>query len=207
MFVVNTAEIRWFYKGDMPVSFKKWFSCLDGYFEDQEERIDHYFCMPDQSKLGIKLREGRFEIKKLIFNEGILSSKSAEGIVDAWKKWSFKADEQEGLSTFKDEPEHWIDIRKKRLLQKYVPDAIETWVPAKKGPYPSEGMNVELCNVVFSGIHYWTFGMESYGPESRTVNLLRSGFRKIFFDPPPLPLALEQSLSYPEWLCVLPHQK
>jgi hypothetical protein len=207
MFSIDTAEIRWFYKGEIPVQFKDWFVALSGRLEDQDERTDQYFCMPDHSKLGIKLREGRFEIKKLISNVGILGSKSAEGIADTWKKWSFKADEQEGMSALVNEPEHWIGIHKKRSLQKYIPDTTETLAPAKEGPFSMEGFHVELCSVKFNGKHYWTFGMESFGPESRIVALLQSGFKQIFQSTPPTPLKLEQSLSYPEWLCVLPHQK
>ncbi|MCB0824286.1 MAG: hypothetical protein KDC09_16435, partial [Bacteroidales bacterium] len=65
MYVVTTAEIRWFYKGEIPADFLKWFGGFNGLFEEQAVRTDLYLKMNENTNYGIKLREGKFEVKKI----------------------------------------------------------------------------------------------------------------------------------------------
>ncbi len=200
MFAVNTAEVRWFNKGDIPEQFLAWFKGLEGIYEDQAVRSDFYLKMTEESNLGIKIREGRFEIKRLTSNLGILSSKGAEGIADTWRKWSLKADDKEEIDIIAEDTGQWIEIEKKRMMQKFRTDESGRLIPQVVSFLPSSGIGVELSRVFFRSQKYWTFGMEAFGMENEIFDLLKRCFNHCFSKKPPTALTLDHSFSYPEWL-------
>lgn len=200
MFSVDTAEIRWFSKGEVLPDFSKWFKDIEGSFEEQSERTDIYLRITDESNLGIKLREGRFEVKRLLQTQGILSCKGAEGIANTWRKWSIKADESEDVASFTFEEDHWIKIKKKRLLQRFITNNSRVLIPQSPGPFPLNGIAAELSQVMYNDQKYWTFGIEAFGSHDQILNQLRICFDEIFQKLPPTTILLDHSLSYPEWL-------
>lgn len=58
-----TAEVRWFHRGKVPLDVMAWFLRLHGEPEEPGHRVDYYLRLSDADALGIKLRDGRIEIK------------------------------------------------------------------------------------------------------------------------------------------------
>ncbi len=58
-------ELRWFYPGKLPENIQLWFqqNCLIDPLKSPEEREDVYLYSPGCDYLGIKLRQGRLEVK------------------------------------------------------------------------------------------------------------------------------------------------
>lgn len=206
MYTVDTAEIRWFYKGEIPTDFISWFKSFEGLYDEQSARTDLYLKMNDDSNYGIKLREGRFEIKKLITNRGILSAKQVEGIADTWRKWSMKADEQEHIDFIIKDTAHWVAIEKERSMQRFAVDESNKLLPQTAGIFPPAGIGVELSRVTFKTEKYWTFGMEAFGDPNQIFSLLQLCFKHFFHKKPPTSLSLDHAYSYPEWLRFLANQ-
>lgn len=207
MYVVTTAEIRWFYKGEIPADFLKWFGGFNGLFEEQGVRTDLYLKMNENTNYGIKLREGKFEVKKITANKGILSANHVEGIADTWIKWSLKADEQEEIDMAFRDSAHWIEVEKKRMMQKFIPDDKGHLIPHPTEFFPPKGISVELSRIFHNKEKFWTFGMEAFGHDNEIVDLLQSCFRHFFAKRPPTALSLDHSFSYPEWLRYLSNQE
>ncbi|MFN2285080.1 MAG: hypothetical protein ACK2UQ_11710, partial [Anaerolineae bacterium] len=59
-----TVETRWFYPGIIPSDVLAWYHYGERAPEAQPTRIDYYLRLSDHGDLGIKLREGRIEIKQ-----------------------------------------------------------------------------------------------------------------------------------------------
>jgi len=58
-----TAELRWFYRGTMERNSPSGSSKVNLHLAPPEEREDLYLYSPECEYLGIKLRQGRLEIK------------------------------------------------------------------------------------------------------------------------------------------------
>ncbi len=211
--IIQTAEIRWFFEGDIPEEISEWIIGLDGLFEEQEPRTDHYLHLKNTASLGIKIREGRFEIKERQSTEGeVLANNNIEGIAESWTKWSFESVENKYPlnETIKG---NWIEVIKARKLQKFIFD--------KKGKisggfdnYQSDGCNVELTKVHTkkhkssndskssdeSKVTWWTLGLETYGTSESQSENLQTAFDHIFQSKFPGTLSKENSWSFPQWL-------
>ena len=62
-----TIEVKWFFRGAVPSGIWEWI-CLHGHdWEKQPPRIDNYLQITEGDSLGVKLREGRIEIKQLLW--------------------------------------------------------------------------------------------------------------------------------------------
>jgi len=117
MFTVTTAEIRWFVKGDIPKTVHSWFKKHTGIYEEQPERTDVYLDIKDSGNLGIKFREGRFEVKQLINELDILTlPPQVTGKAELWKKWSFNSAESE-LPHADIKKGEWIEVTKTRQFE------------------------------------------------------------------------------------------
>lgn len=206
MFSVTTSEIRWFMKGEIPVSIKNWFDNLKGFYENQSERTDIYLQSKNPNVPGIKFREGRFEVKQKIENLGVLENASEiSGNAELWKKWSFESKEseiQQGL-----ENEEWIKVAKARSLQKYIFDQ-NGKISGGFDNYKSDGCNLELTKVFIHSSNaleknWWTLGLETYGSTEFLYTNLQKAFEHIFVAGFPISLQNQHSFSYPEWLSIL----
>jgi hypothetical protein len=198
----HTAEVRWFLCEEPELTDRLW----DWFTEEKNlpprERTDSYLLFPGCESIGVKLREGRFEIKALRgASETVRYGPDVTGRADTWVKWSHT---QEGVDSWikalGEEPEGWIQVKKKRWLRKF---SLDTGKPeeAKPSEWPDEGCNVELTSVQAGGSNWWTIGFEAFG----TANTLRRNLHVVaehFFlkNTPPIPLYATNSCSYPVWL-------
>src|SRR2546427_265985 len=85
----TTAEVRWFFEGPVPDEIEQWF-CRSNLALKAAPREDHYLLFPAVLGLGLKLREGRLEVKTLIKTLGVRSfTADVAGTVEVWKKEAY----------------------------------------------------------------------------------------------------------------------
>jgi len=193
----STVEMRWFLPGPVPLSVLDWFGSLGPGLAAPAPRTDRYLLLPGRDDLGIKLREGRLEIKGRTAELGIhrLGSR-AIGEVETWCKWSLASEEV---------PEAWC---KWSLASEEVPEALRVLdanpalgVPVHKDRALRmlEGCQVEVTALEAPFGVWWTLGLEALtGPEPALAPLVSVG-EHVLGDFPDR-LGERDSRSYPGWL-------
>ena len=112
----KSVETRWFLPGTAPPEVVLWFQ--DGMAMAQPPRVDTYLHTPKSHDLGIKMREGRIEIKQRYDVHGQHTfHPNVSGIVESWGKWSFTVDSQDpAVDTLSGS---WIPVTKERMIRRY----------------------------------------------------------------------------------------
>ncbi|HOU12889.1 MAG TPA: hypothetical protein PKZ84_07205 [Anaerolineae bacterium] len=192
-----TLETRWFYPGPIPQDVLAWYHYGERAPEAQPTRIDYYLRLTDHDDLGIKLREGRIEIKQRAQQYGVEDLHArVHGLVEGWRKWSFGiSDIGNGLGDAA-----WIAVRKARRLRRYlVTDTREISAIAGAAIAP-QGCNIELAEIIFHSEPWWSLAFETFGPEvtlhATFTRVVRHALRG---DAVP-PLDAEHSYGYAHWM-------
>ena len=91
--MLSSTELRWFYPDKLPEAISAWFGAkyLGTALEPPEKREDIYlYIAADCDYMGIKLRQGRLEIKWRKAELGIVNIvKGVEGNLESWNKWLY----------------------------------------------------------------------------------------------------------------------
>jgi hypothetical protein len=197
--MLPSVEARWFIAGLLPEKLRTWFVQGMIVAADPKIRTDHYLFLPGVASIGMKLREGKFEVKRRDADFGLVPIGSrATGRLALWRKWSFTIAGKDG----EEAPDgHWFSIEKKRLLRKYI---------LKNGGFTSVdpattfsefGCTVELTTLKIRHVDWWSFGFEAFGPDE---NRLRETLEQVTtscvdgLDDPGL--SADNSFDYPEWI-------
>ncbi len=195
-----TDEVRWFFKGEIPPPVTAWFEAQVCTLPAQPPRIDYYLRLRDDDSLGIKLREGRIEVKQ---REGagelIHLGEQAAGWVESWRKWSFSLAEAETAVT---ETAHWLGVWKRRRWCLFDVRENGRIIPTPTTAILEQGCACELTEIRLadSADWWWSLGFEAFGEtDGRRERLLRVAQQ--FLEPANAPvLAVDNSYSYPAWL-------
>jgi hypothetical protein len=201
-----SAEARWFYVGTIPPQVLKWFREEQGSLEEPAHRVDYYLHLPDGDSLGIKLREGRLEIKQRHRRHGTVEfHERATGLVEHWRKWSFRlAQASERFPQIMVSDSSWIAVSKQRWLYRYRITRDKDIIPMDAVEYPEQGCDLELTRVKAEGRDWWTWGFEAFGEETALQENLVLVAAQIFAaHRPPIVLGASHSHSYPAWLAAL----
>lgn len=201
-----SAEIRWFQTGPIPTKLSKWFA-LQPLVEKEDARTDTYLVLLGSKAVGLKLREGRFEIKaEREPPREVTFTKDVTGYADAWTKFSLESPvvaELECAIIASGEP--LISIDKVRYLQRYSLDSGTPEPVSGKKPLPKEGCLFELTDLIVGKQKYWTLGFEAFGVVDRLSAYVVETAQRVFaVEDCPQPLRLGASLSYPAWIMSLP---
>ena len=199
--MLPSVEARWFMRGTVPKEALDWIQRWECAGSAPEERDDHYLCLPGATSLGVKLRDGRFEVKRRDIDMGLVPlGDRVAGRLALWRKWSFKL---EGDSGKKAPDGYWITIEKERYLRKYeiVNDSLKAVEPNK---FPVRGCTVELTQLQVRGTTWWSLGFEAFGPHDDELrSTLTLVAEKCFTRGDHPTLDSESSFDYPEWLVSL----
>jgi hypothetical protein len=202
--LLPSAEIRWFFQGTLSDEILNWFSPPEQERNLESEREDQYLLLPECDTVGVKLREGKLEVKALISGPSRFTLGNIVGRTDQWIKWSF---DNKGLQALKDdllESGKWKEVQKERILRKFSTDSgVVREVSPKQKPFPVSGCNVELTSIkVNAGQKWFSLGFEAFGPAAineRLEKVVRSFFEGNG-DMPGIPLSEIESLNYPTWI-------
>ena len=193
----TTVEVRWFVRGKAPACLMTWFADDDPATDIQSPRVDHYLRLPEIDGLGIKIREGRLEIKRRYASESAVLTPRVAGLVELWRKWG--AGPVDDDSSFASDVA-WVAVEKTRRLRTYrvAPDG--TVAPSGRSVTPSGECSVELTEAVVDGQRWWTLGFEALGEEAALRRTLDAVARHVLGEMPETTLALDASYGYPRWL-------
>jgi len=217
-----SKECRWFLTSEKIQPIKVWFEglhkpqCLGD--KDIYPRQDYYLVMPGVKNLGIKIREPKkdaatgkmktaLEVKRQISeNEQIEMGNNNNAYTNNWQKLSYELTENGtdliSVNSLLPAPgSSWLRVDKDRILAKY--DA-ETKSIAEGNSFPDEGCGIELTRIKINNAAYYSFGLEAFSESGQMLDENFSGCCNFIFDQIPVTgLALESSLSYPEFLAMI----
>ncbi|MBL7164240.1 MAG: hypothetical protein ISS57_16725, partial [Anaerolineales bacterium] len=143
-----TVEVRWFYRGAIPGDIQTWFDQIAKEYIVQPARLDTYLLQSNNTDLGIKLRQGRIEIKQRFQQHGDIDfHKHVSGVVEGWRKWSFLiAREQTSYFSPAILGDTWLGVKKTRSLYTFqITDSRVKSVPIPD--YSAGGCNLELTRI------------------------------------------------------------
>lgn len=197
MFTVTSAELRWFVKGKIPTSVFNWFISLNNNYINQPERTDHYLLLKSDDSLGIKLREGKVEIKQRTHHIGnITPGKNVNGIAEKWQKWSFELKEANNTLSEIISQNKWLSVEKNRILINY--GITEDNIVTQKEPICyKNGCLTEITSIKIKDESWWSLGLEAYGEKFRLKDNLVLISHLILSDKSNVHLTLTNSFSYP----------
>ena len=193
----KSIETRWFIPGNVPPGVILWFQ--DEMAVAQPSRIDTYLHTAKVHDLGIKLREGRIELKQRLIVLGQHTfTPAVTGIVESWGKWSFPLDSSNpAVDTLS---ECWIRVAKHRIIRRYQVTgdgsirAIPGWL------FPLQRSTIEIANIIINGSAWWSLNLEVVGTDIDLFNALQVTADLLFMKSGGPTLSGAQSFSYPQWL-------
>jgi hypothetical protein len=178
--ISTSAEVRWFFEGDIPQAVGKWFKASK-LRAAAEKRTDTYLIYPNATSCGVKFRENKFEIKVLAEDLGVKKlAANVVGAVEIWEKWSTKG---KSIDQFRQEVTGdaaiWLAVKKKRITRKYSADgaSIKEVDASGRDGFADDGCNVELTRVKIHQNTYWSIAFDSFGEgeiDSLVDNLVRT---------------------------------
>lgn len=162
-----TVETRWFYPGSIPPDVLAWYHYGERAPEAQPTRIDYYLRLTDHDDLGIKLREGRIEIKQRVEQYGVEQlHERVCGWVEGWHKWSFGVNDMgNGLNDLAGPQPAWIAVRKARRLRRYQVTETGDVIAIAGAELAAQGCTIELAELAVHGEIWWSLAFETFGPE------------------------------------------
>lgn len=196
--MLPSVEARWFIRGTAPKEALEWINRWELAPATSEDREDHYLRLPDTVSIGVKLREGKFEVKRRDIDLGVITfGPRVTGRLALWRKWSFKVADDGGNRA----PDgHWVTVGKERFLRKYSKETSGLIAVSPKG-FPARGCTVELTHLHVRGTEWWSVGFEAFSPdEGELRDTLTLAAEKCFQSEDHPTLDAEDSFDYPEWL-------
>lgn len=156
--MLRSVEVRWFDRGVVPSEISEWFRKIHPSIEAQTPRSDDYLILPENgTSLGIKLREGKIELKQRTDQFGVFDLGSEiRGEIEAWRKWSFEL-AKTNLDLYRVPTENWICVEKSRQIAKFEIS------PVSMTDLPDRGCGVELTKIRAEDQEWWTIGLEAFG--------------------------------------------
>ena len=187
--MLTSLEIRWFYAGKLPAAISDWFGQdeLGGKLQAPEEREDVYLYSPGCEYLGIKLRQGRLEIKWRNAELDIVHlGEGVEGKLEKWGKWMCEDTSQE---SFKPEAvlgkSSWVSVKKVRLQRLY------------------DSCAMEITQLSVNGNDWWSLAFETLGAEASKLEQLKNIATQAFETYNGSQLPAQDSYAYPTWLSLV----
>lgn len=192
----TSFEMRWFLEGKIPTEIKDWYE-QETY---QRENIDDKYLISSAcSSFGIKLRNGRLEIKEKTA-EGIVINitDTIQGKLERWKKTVFGL--FPNLSEINQETAGWTTVHKIRKIKHYRFEAPGEIKLVSNGQQPPTGCRLELAQIKINHSDWWTIIFEMSGEENIITEDFSKALKSILGILNLEQLNNENSYSYPEWL-------
>jgi hypothetical protein len=202
--IFNSAEMRWFMPGNVPVAAQNWFNGISPKVIEQAVRTDYYLNIPGGDHMSIKIREGNLEFKQRS-GDKVLSWKkeNISGLIDFWQKWRFPVKDHDTMVSGIDiHRECWTEVIKQRSLILFQAGAEGQIKPAQRGFLPENGCGLELTRIEMPDRQekWWSLGLEAFGIEEGMSDMLVVVAELVFSLPGKPSLALHDSFAYPSLL-------
>jgi len=195
-----TIEVRWFGAG-VPASAMAWWLTREADdLEEEPPRVDAYLSAVGDS-LGIKLRQGRVEIKQRQAVYGAVQlGEDVRGIAEKWHKWSFAIARPD--RRLADLDFSWMRVKKQRWMRRYGIDGSRAFLLAPVLDSDVRTCEVELTRVEFAGGKWWSFCLEALGRDEGDIRDVLVPVAEHVFEPGHNPPELfeKDSCGYARWL-------
>lgn len=159
----KTKEMRWFFREENH-HLETWFASHGIKFDGRDETTDIYLNA-EQDNIGIKLRDGNIETKRLrSVPRGRKSFNGNSGYIEEWVKWSFAVEEpdDEYIGIVERKEKNWIEVIKNRLAVHIADTKGKLSVrPVSAGL--DFGCQVEYTKVRIGDSMWYTFALEWSG--------------------------------------------
>ncbi|MBW4559898.1 MAG: hypothetical protein KME32_01875 [Mojavia pulchra JT2-VF2] len=197
-------ELRWFYPGKLPEDIKLWFqqNCLIDPLQSPEAREDIYLYSPGCDYLGIKLRQGRLEVKWRQAEFSVVRfGESVAGQPEKWGKWLCEDSTQESFqpAMVLGNP-LWVSVQKVRYSQLFQVLADLTAQPVSDQERIANGCRVEITNLVIQENAWWSLAFEAFGENNYLMENLQATASWVFNTYQGTRLLIIDSYAYPHWL-------
>jgi hypothetical protein len=197
--ILPSAELRWFCRGQAPLEIVAWF---DREQADIENRTDSYVLLNGTDVVGVKVREGKLEVKALTRATcQVRLPYNVMGQLEHWIKWSIDLDGGAFYSSVRNSAPV-IDVVKARRLVKFASSRNGLHrVPAER--HIANGCNVELTELGAFARNWWTFGFEAFGETDLDHTLLST--THLVLTQAELGAVLHSAIcqSYPSWIAAV----
>lgn len=212
---LSTLEARWFFPGLLEETgrgVEAWFRARGGPVPLAWDpappawRRDRYLVIPGHDDMGIKWRDGRLEIKGREAALGpTMFTRGFEGICERWIKWSYAgaAIERRFLGLFRSVPSGVVLVEKRRLQRLLALDAAGDATEIGPDEPRQQGVNLELAQIRVPRTTpetHWSLAFEAFPGDASMAEPFARIVARFLEGCPALPLAPEQSMSYPRWL-------
>lgn len=203
--MLTTTELRWFKLGTLPKEIFQWFQQDQlGDLAPPEEREDVYLYTPGCEYMGIKLRQGRLEIKWRKAELGSLRfGEKVEGKVEKWGNWLCEDPTQQSFQPQDVVGKLWISVKKKRSQRKYQVISGESIVAGSVNQSIDQGCNVELTQLSINSNDWWSLAFEAFGEDDYLSDNLKAVTSDVFKNYQGLELQPQDSFAYPSWLSLV----
>jgi len=207
--MLTTYELRWFYAGTVPENIQTWFeqNCLIDPRQAPEERTDLYLYSPECDFLGIKLRQGRLEVKWRTAELGVVRfGEFVEGKAEKWGKWMCCDPTQESFQPHQVlKNPMWVSVQKGRYSQHYqvLPESSPQPVARREDEDIDNGCSLELSRLVIQENIWWSLAFEAFGDDTRLMDNLQETASWVFQTNRELKLLVQNSYAYPSWLSLV----
>jgi len=192
----GSVEWRCFGSGELPGALVHFWTQKQA--RQEPARTDTYLRFPHARTVGVKMREGRLEVKALIRpaeKTFRLSAFPDEQHLESWEKWSLAHESLEPLLHHwaRAQPYQWLEVGKRRWLFDGLPeDAGEARVQC------------ELSQLEVQKKRYWSLSLEAFplGPDAFQAALRAA---RLVVEPalqglPASVISALRIMSYPRWL-------
>ena len=193
----SRIEVRWIMPGPLPGPVIEWF---ERFPVTTESRQDSYLVSPPLPGLSVKIRGNlALEVKEFSGSRGILDVAGVvQGRLQAWRKWSFPFST---ASPYAEDSLSWQRVRKQRRLSAFLLDDAQF---VTSFPVPSDRLSctMELSEVLVADTLWWTFALESIGPDARLQEAIEVTAARFLGSgaPEQMALSVEASGPYSDWL-------
>jgi hypothetical protein len=194
-----TDEVRWFFPGMIPQAVIDWFGG-GAPAAPAPKRTDIYLPLPASLALGIKLRQGRFEIKTRTSEPRPVSYPHfVSGMAAQWKKESYSTPLVAALEARLNDPAAF-HVVKERHLRKFSLGQ-DTVTEIGPGGAAMLGCLFEITQLWCNGQASWTAALEAFGAMERLDGVLHRVAHTVFKSAPcPVRLDEQSCADYPDWL-------
>jgi hypothetical protein len=205
--VFPTAEVRWFWQGDVPDAALTWLSQQPGGAPSENTRTDHYLIVDSTDTLGVKLRGGNIELKQRTATPRPRRwTDQAHGLAERWTKWSFDLARERPVLNQLAASQAWVGVTKTRWLKEYRITPDDGVLPLRTDEASTAVCAVEITQVSVSNARpnrWWTLGLEASGNEGRLNRALDRTASALLDASVPAAMTRENSYGYAQWLRLL----
>lgn len=197
-------ELRWFYAGKLPENILLWFqqTCMIDPLKSPEQREDLYLYSPECDYLGIKLRQGRLEVKWRQASLGMMSfGQLVSGNAEKWGKWLCEDSQGESFQAATVLSNScWVNVQKVRYSQLFQVFADFSVQAVATNERIDNGCSVEITNLLVQENACWSLAFEAFGEDRRIKENLQATASWVFDTYQNSQLAIANSYAYPHWL-------